>query len=325
MLKKNLTLHYSPIIVFIHIIIFLLLTEAILPDQSQTKVLVGIYVTHIGNIDIKNQTFYAEFYLNMKWAGERTAEDFEFTNAKEFSKYFYSKWTDGGFNYLSCKIRGVFRSNMDVSSFPFDSQLLTIKLGDYVWIEDSLKYAKNDTLSGISNELHSAEWEFLNHSINVKPLKELGSKFSTIEFNVQASRNYTSFIIKILIPVIIVVLVSLLTLFIPKKELEACIGLGITSLLSLIALHFSIGGQLPEVNYPTTIDLLMIGSYFLVFINMVEVVLAYNLLQRKKEKKAFQLENISRWLIPSVYFLYLLILFGAFSIFDLSFQYSLFP
>ena len=107
-------------------------------NKLQEIVQSGIYLIQLDNIDVKNQTFRAEFYLNFKWKGHRSANNFELLNAIQYTKHFYSEWNEGGYNYLSCKIRGMFRSNMDVTDFPFDAQSLKIKIRDYVWIEDSL-------------------------------------------------------------------------------------------------------------------------------------------------------------------------------------------
>ena len=90
-----------------------------------------------------------------------------------------------------------------------------------------------------------------------------------------------SFIIKVLIPILIVMGVSMLNVFIDKKELEAAIGLGVTSLLSIIALYFSISDNLPDVSYATTIDKMMMGSYFVIFITMIEIVIAHNIILKK--------------------------------------------
>lgn len=278
-------------------------------NDFQQTVSAGIYLIHVSNIDVKSQTFKAEFYLNFKWKGNRSAKNFELINATEFSQYFLTEWEEGGYNYLACKIRGTFRSKMNVSRFPFDSQNLEIVIGDFVWIEDSLKYTINDTLTGFSKGINILDWTEKKYSLRVNTLDEMGSRYSVLIFNFLVQRKYAFFFIKILIPLIIVLLVALLDLFIPKNELDACIGLGITSLLSMIALHYSIAGQLPDVSYPTRVDLLMIGSYFLVFLSMVEIVFVFNMLQRNKIIIANKVEKFSRWMIPLAYITFLLILF----------------
>ena len=269
----------------------------------------GIYVIQIDNIDIKSQTFRAEFYLNLKWQGNRTAENFELINAIDYSRYFYSEWSEAGFNYLSCKIRGTFRTEMDVSNFPYDSQELKIQVGDYVWIEDSLRYVINDTLTGYSKGLLAAEWDIKGYTLSEISIEELGSRFSTIVYTLSVDRKYTSFIIKVLIPILIVMGVAMLNLFIDKRELESAIGLGVTSLLTIIALYFSISDNLPDVAYATTIDKMLMGSYLVIFITMIEIVYAHNLIKNNNIKALNRVERLSKWIIPTGYLLFLVILF----------------
>ena len=283
------------------------------PEQKEnspkTIVQIGVYLSHIDRIDVKAQSFYAEFYLNMKWKGSHSANNFELMNANQFETFFLQEWTDRDTNWLACKVRGTFRCQMDVSNFPLDDQKLIIQIGDFVWVEDSLKYIINNVVTGKSKDIYSAEWYISDYETKVVESYEMGDKYSVLEFTVNAERKTTSFLIKILIPILIVMGVSMLNLFIDKKQLEACIGLGVTSLLSIIALYFSISDSLPDVNYATTVDKMMMGSYLVIFITMVEIVYAHNLIHQNKKELLNKIENISKWLIPSGYLVFLLLLF----------------
>jgi hypothetical protein len=298
---------------FLFLVILVSLTDYGFSEENinskKTLVHVGVYLNHIDKIDVKAQTFYAEFYLNMKWKGNHSANNFEFMNANNSETFFLQEWTDKDTNWLACKVRGTFRCKMDVSNFPLDEQKLIIQLGDFVWIEDSLTYVVNPSVTGRYKEIYSAEWDILDYSANVVEFKEMGDKYSVLECSVNVERRTTSFLIKILIPILIVMGVSMLNLFIDKKQLEACIGLGVTSLLSIIALYFSISDSLPDVNYATTVDKMMMGSYLVIFITMVEIVYAHNLVHQNKKELLNKIENISKWLIPSGYLLFLFLLF----------------
>jgi len=230
-------------------------------------------------------------------------------NANNYETFFLQEWTDKDTNWLACKIRGTFRCKMDVSNFPLDDQKLIIQLGDFVWIEDSLTYVVNPIVTGRYKEIYSAEWDIADFDAKVIQFKEMDDKYSVLECSVNVERRTTSFLIKILIPILIVMGVSMLNLFIDKKQLEACIGLGVTSLLSIIALYFSISDSLPDVNYATTVDKMMMGSYLVIFITMVEIVYAHNLIHQNKKELLNKIENISKWLIPSGYLVFLLLLF----------------
>jgi len=279
------------------------------PAENKTLVQIGIYLNHIERIDVKAQTFYAEFYLNMKWKGNHSANNFELMNANDFETYFLQEWTDRDTNWLACKVRGTFRCKMDVSNFPLDNQKLLIQLGDFVWVEDSLEYVINKNLMGKYRDIYSAEWDITGYNAQVIQFNEMGDKYSVLEYSVDVERKTTSFLIKILIPILIVMGVSMLNLFIDKKELEACIGLGVTSLLSIIALYFSISDNLPDVNYATTVDKMMMGSYLVIFITMIEIVLAHNFIRKDNLWMLNRVENLSKWLIPSGYLLFLFMLF----------------
>lgn len=298
---------------FLFFVILVSLTDYSFSEENinskKTIVHVGVYLNHIDKIDVKAQTFYAEFYLNMKWKGNHSANNFEFMNANNSETFFLQEWTDKDTNWLACKVRGTFRCKMDVSNFPLDEQKLIIQLGDFVWIEDSLTYVVNPSVTGRYKEIYSAEWDILDYSANVVEFKEMGDKYSVLECSINVERRTTSFLIKILIPILIVMGVSMLNLFIDKKQLEACVGLGVTSLLSIIALYFSISDSLPDVNYATTVDKMMMGSYLVIFITMVEIVYAHNLIHQNRKELLNKIENISKWLIPTGYLLFLLLLF----------------
>lgn len=279
------------------------------PNTNKTIAQIGIYINHIDRIDVKAQTFFAEFYLNMKWKGDHSAKNFELMNANDFQIFFLQEWSDRDTNWLACKIRGTFRCRMDVSNFPLDNQKLKIQLGDFVWVEDSLTYVINPEVMGKYKDIYSAEWEISDYDAKVVQFREMGEKYSVLEYSVNVERKTTSFLIKILIPILIVMGVSMLNLFIDKKELEACVGLGVTSLLSIIALYFSISDNLPDVNYATTVDKMMMGSYLVIFITMIEIVLAHNFIRKDNLWMLNRVENLSKWLIPSGYLLFLFMLF----------------
>lgn len=303
------------IILFISLFLFNINSLATILTNKKQFVSAGMYLIHVGDIDIKSQTFKAEFYLNFKWKGNRSSKNFEFLNAAEFSQFFLTEWVEDGYNYLACKIVGTFRSKMDVSKFPFDSQNLKILIGNFDWIEDSLQYLTNDTLTGISKDISILDWITKGYSFKVQPMIEMNSTYSVLDFTFQVERRSAFFFIKIFIPLIIVLLVALLNLYIPKDEIDTCIGLGVTSILSMIALHFSVSSQLPDVNYPTRVDILMIGSYLLVFISMMEVVFIYNKIKQNKLSLVQKIEKLARWTIPSVYIFFLILLFEVYKLF----------
>ena len=58
------------------------------------------------------------------------------------------------------------------------------------------------------------------------------------------------------------------------------IGLGMTSMLTLIAYMLTLGGTLPRIAYLTRADRFFVGSAVLVFLGLVKAVAAISLAQR---------------------------------------------
>ena len=277
--------------------------------EDKTIVAIGLNLIYLGNIDVREQTFEAEFYLNLKWKGTRTGKNFELLNVKNYTRSYYEKWVERDTNWITCKIAGTFRSEMDVTQYPIDDQTLSIRIGDYIYTSDSLEYRINMEIDKPFERLSLFEWKIKKYNFQVIKSFEFQSQFSIVEYTIDVYRKPGPFVIKVFIPILIIIGVSFLTLFLTKEQLEACIAIGITAMLSLIALHFSISHQLPDVNYPTKIDLLMIGSYFLIFLTLVEVVIAHYYYKIGYKKISFRLDKYSRWVLALAYIIFLLFLF----------------
>lgn len=284
------------------------LAEAKETEKNKSNALIGIYIINIDNINVKDQTFYAEFYLNIKWKGNTTAKNFEFINSKEINRSFYSEWKEGGYNYITCKVRGTFWCEMDVHRYPFDKQKLKLLLSDYAYTIDSIMYTKDDTVSGISKNIKIVGWKINNEVAKICKVNELDSTFPCYDFEIDIERLKSVFILKILIPILIVLCAAYLSLFLPKKIIEAGISLASTALLSLIAFYFSISGSLPDVDYATKFDVLMIGSYTFILTTLGEVVWVNYFLRTDKKWSAFKTEKNMRIFLPLVYLFLLVIL-----------------
>jgi len=89
-----------------------------------------------------------------------------------------------------------------------------------------------------------------------------------------------------------------------KDQIESGIGLGISSLLSIIALHFSVSSQLPDVNYPTKVDILFIASFFFNLLLIIWVVFGYNLSLGDKKLSVAKIDRIIRPLMPLIYIIF---------------------
>ena len=173
------------------------------------------------------------------------------------------------------KETGSFKVNFDFKSFPFDQQKLTFK---YV-IDEA-----DNRLIGTLGE-HGQVFPYLHegflHSSNFENLKfndwtpsgladyryyrqyfNFGGTWgNSIEISFPIERNYRYYILKILLPIIIILLVAWSCFWVSPKELEARLTVSIVCLLSLIAYTFVIDKDLPKLSYLTIMDYGVLLSY----------------------------------------------------------------
>ena len=290
--------------IFLLIILFIpALSFAQNENTGQQKILISLMLNDIEKIDTKNQNFGAEFYLWLKWNEGRPGKNIEYMNASETNNIFYDEWADS-LQRISAKVKGTFKARFDVGSYPFDKQILKIRISDYEWGYDSLIYEVETDKIGISGDIFNDEWEIKFKEARVTKEFISEDNFSVFEYIIEIQRKTFSVFIKIIIPLFIIMAIAFLNLFVPKDQIESGIGLGISSLLSIIALHFSVSSQLPDVNYPTKVDILFIASFFFNLLLIIWVVFGYNLSLGDKKLSVAKIDRIIRPLMPLIYIIF---------------------
>ncbi len=86
------------------------------------------------------------------------------------------------------------------------------------------------------------------------------------------TRPAGTYALKLLLPILLVALTAALALSVHPRYVEGRIGIGITALLTLVALQLTASSGLPDVNYLILLDKLYILSYAFVVLTMAVIV-----------------------------------------------------
>ena len=86
------------------------------------------------------------------------------------------------------------------------------------------------------------------------------------------ARPEGTYALKLLLPMLLVALTAALALLVHPRFVEGRIGIGITALLTLVALQITSNSSLPEVDYLILLDKIYIASYAFVVLTMVMIV-----------------------------------------------------
>lgn len=295
------------------------------------EVLVGIYIINVESINSADQSYKATVAIAMRW-NDPTLICGSSDNPDEIRKFPVDKvWNpevairnnrsavqqfkkivsvdcDGNVDYLQL-FYGDFLTTANIRNFPFDKRTLDINLVSTEYDTDQLKFVANDEVTGRDEHFSIVDWK-----INAVPVTQStyyyfepqNLKFAAFTYKLGAERNYKYFILKIIIPLVFIVLMSLSVFWIPPTQLGPQIGLSVTSMLTLIAYLFAVGKVVPDVEYLTRFDKFVFGSTILVFLALVESIITGSLSASDKNRLAKRIDMYSRIIFPVVFVIVIL-------------------
>jgi hypothetical protein len=205
---------------------------------------------------------------------------------------------------------GAFTQPLRLQSFPFDRQTFRVQLvavryqsneimfvPDQVWIRDGLKGA-----GGISPSVTLPDWTI--EKSELKPLVYALAphhQYSSYAFEFTASRNVQHYLLKVILPLVLIVIMSWAVFWIDPINASAQVSIAMTSMLTLIAYRFAIDSQLPLLPYMTRLDVFILASTLLVFFSLIEVVATIILDNTQKKKRAVRIDRYCRVIFPAIF------------------------
>ncbi|MBW1744641.1 MAG: hypothetical protein JRJ47_14630, partial [Deltaproteobacteria bacterium] len=156
-----------------------------------------------------------------------------------------------------------------------------------------------DWVSGIAERLSVPDWDILGWTTEGGPfsLSPKGeAPLAGFAFSFEGERKSGYFIIKVIIPLILIVAMSWIVFWIDPKESGVGISVAITTMLTLIAYRFAVGAEVPRVSYLTRLDYFILGSTILVYATLIEA-------KTERLAKARAIDRWARWLFPGTFVL----------------------
>lgn len=274
-----------------------------LAAKGPQKVYVGIYLMNVYDLDINAYSYYADFYLWFRWKGDLDPTNIEFVNAVEkwgFTKTMFhdtNQVLPDGYRYNGMRIEGRFYHSFTLKDFPVDDHPLDIRIESIEYPRDSLVFLPDTSKQLLREGFKIPGWDikraYLHYHDNTYHTnfgEPYGAPtFSNFTFILNISRPFSYFLLKLLLPLLVVIMASLLGLYIHPHYIDARISLPIGGLLSCVFLQQSYSSALPDVGYMVLMDRIYLASYVLIAMIMLRIIIASNELAGKNTR-----ENIAR-------------------------------
>lgn len=201
-----------------------------------------------------------------------------------------------------------FRFRMNMDAFPFDRQNLTISLSlpRYAQQEAVIVTTEADRqFSGIDGSLSVVDWRpvglrFANDTV----MGWNARSYSRLNATVTMARDAERYLLRVFVPIMAVLAVSLFVLWSPGLKEQDKGGLIFSSLLALAAISFTFESSFPgsiSLNTPIA-EMISLGYLYLVTVLMFEIMLSAAIAhpQWRCSGDAAALRLHMRWALPAI-------------------------
>jgi len=259
--------------------------------DEAVEVRIGLKIEQITSINQKQKNFTVVATLHMNWADPRLAftpqageslqrtytlptllklletknirwPAISFSNQQgrtAFENQVAQISRDGSVNYIE-RFTATFQApEFDFRRFPLDHQKFFINV-DSIFPETESVFKTLTGFSGLGDALGEEEWIIMDVRTEVTVQNQSGfdpgSRFTLI---FEAERHLNYYVMRILIPVLLIITVSWFTFFL--QDYTKRIDLAGANLLLFIAFNFTISNDMPRLGYITLIDTFLVGTF----------------------------------------------------------------
>lgn len=291
------------------------------PKAKPEKVLVGMYVTSIHDIDFKAKEFEIHFWIWFRY--KNRAFDFgrflEIPNAKTFTKFLDSTYISKDSVFMQMKMQCTMKDSWKVSNYPFDRQTLRISFENSQFNSDSLVFVE-DTVGEHYDSVSASKGRVLNgwniDSVVIRTgKKEYQTNFGNSAIT-QAKESYSAFrmrlnisrpvwglFLKTFLGMYIAFLIAFVCFFIHSDGIDSRFGLSVGSLFAVVGNKYIIDSSLPETTSFTLVDTLHGLTLLVIFIVITATAISLQFIKKNKIDKARRFDMI---VAAVVFFLYLI-------------------
>jgi Neurotransmitter-gated ion-channel ligand binding domain len=304
-----------------------------LSPKQPVNVSLGLHISNLADINQTSESFDIAGYLLYQWKDSRLAYDPKGTpKANSLSDIWHPEIEMVNFKSSAASDTSIdiapdgtvsaqerfsktLSSGLELGKFPFDRQKLLVVLESLKYPESAvhLKADPSKISIGTDSFVALSEWTVKGISgVNGKsyfPPEQ--QNYSRVSMEVTIVRNSGFYVLKVMMPLLLITLASWSIFWIKPQEFSTQIGIAFTNLLTIVALLLVINDTLPHVSYLTFMDGFTMICFTTILIGILELLIAHRWEARDDHRRAEKIHHISRWLIPSIFTLSNLILFGV--------------
>ena len=291
--------------------------------EAPTELAIGLIVGDLLNVDDVNQQMTVDLFATLEWTDPRL----EGLDGCSFQRA--GVWTPpitvfnsavltmertqardqvaigpSGRVIYTQRYRGEISTYHALHRFPFDRQEFAIIVGSLTEAPEDLLLKVLPEKSGLAQRLNIEGWRVIGYEVDapVAFVPTLTADRSLFVATISAERMPGFYVFRILLPLLFIVAMSWAVFWVPPNKYEFRIGLGATSMLTVVAFQLAMSNFLPRLGYLTTMDALVIWATATVFLTIASTILTGRMIIRREITKADRLDRGAKVIIPIFFF-----------------------
>ncbi len=290
------------------------------------KVKVGFYLQNIPEIDVKTNSYAAEFYLWFVWNGDLDpTHSFELTNVVNVGELTKIPiFTDDagnpapetlpdGSKLQQFHIYGRFGRPFPLTLYPFDDHDVFIAIEDARHSNSVMVYELDEPGTAMRKDLVIPGWKLspMKAALSVSRFEtafgdtrtgRVDESYSHAEFTVHIERPLVGIISKTLIPIALIILITFGAFFLQPADIDARLCLTITALISAVALQGTAATELPPTGSLLLLDKVYILSYLAILAVTFCSIGSNRFFHAEKPASAAKVDRVGLWATALGYF-----------------------
>jgi hypothetical protein len=283
-------------------------------------VTVGAFINDAQSLNLREHSYAMDVYIWFRWQDAELdpATTFENVNPNELwgqvrsAQYESPLLLPSGELYQVVRIQGRFSHKFFFNNFPYDRQQLVVEFEDSVNEVNRMVYVADKEPVAVSPRLLLPGFHVGEPRLSIESfayptafgdtrLSEPNT-YSRVRIEMPIRRPIFTSTLKMLLPVLCVVFGSSLMLRLKVTYIDARLGVGITSLLTVVAIQLAANETMPSVDYLVLMDKIHLAAYAYVLAGLGIVLATARNIDSQEIQAAQRFQTKGYWL-SSVLFL----------------------
>jgi Neurotransmitter-gated ion-channel ligand binding domain/Neurotransmitter-gated ion-channel transmembrane region len=292
------------------------------PTKLPVKVSIGLYLSNLAQIDQTSETFDAAGYLMYSWKDSRLAykpQQQETSRGSSLDKIWHpaiemvnfksSTNSDTSIDILPDgtvlaqeRFAKTLSSELTLQKFPFDRQALQVVLESLKYDDRTVELVTDSPKISIGTDsfVSLSEWRIgtatgTNSKSFFPPENQY---YSRVTIQVQITRNYGFYVLKVMMPLLMITIASWSVFWIDPREFSTQIGIAFTNLLTVVALLLVINDTLPHVSYLTMMDGFTMICFLTILVAILVLIIAHRSTTKDNHQRAYKVQKLARLIVP---------------------------